>query len=192
MSIAVFSSGSGSNFQSLIKHAREEKWPVPISLLISDRPGAKVLERAAAWDVPHFVFDPSAFASKADYEQEVLKLLQQHQIEWILLAGYMRIVGPTLLNVYEGKILNIHPSLLPAFPGKNSIEDAFRYPVKVTGVTIHYIDEGIDTGPIIAQEAVTIDPDETLESLIAKIHQVEHRLYPQVVRELIQGGNRES
>lgn len=188
MGIAVFASGNGGNFESLIKCSIQEKWEQPISLVISDKPKAKVLERAKKWQVPHYAIDVQTFANKEEFEQEVLQLLQKYQIRWIVLAGYMRLIGTTLLKAYEGQIVNIHPSLLPAFPGKNAIEMALQYPVKITGVTIHYVDEGMDTGPILAQEAIEIQPNETVETLVPRIHAVEHRLYPQVVQSLISEG----
>ncbi len=187
MSIAVFASGSGSNFQAMVEYARRQQWSTPISLLICDQPKAKVLQRAERLDIPYHMIDPRRFASKRAYEEKVLTYLEQSRIEWIVLAGYMRLIGSTILNKYEGKIVNIHPSLLPAFPGLHAIEQAFHYPVKVSGVTVHFVDEGMDTGPIIAQEAVTIEDQDTIESLRAKIQQVEHRLYPKVVDQLIQG-----
>jgi phosphoribosylglycinamide formyltransferase-1 len=187
MSIAIFASGNGSNFQSIVEHAQQEEWPQSIALLICDQPNAKVLKRAEKLGIPYQVVDPKQFSSKATYEQAILSHLHQYRIEWIVLAGYMRLIGPTLLKVYEGRIVNIHPSLLPAFPGLHAIEKAFFYPVKISGVTIHFVDEGMDTGPIIAQEAVTIEEQDTLESFRSKIQQVEHRLYPKVILQLIQG-----
>jgi phosphoribosylglycinamide formyltransferase-1 len=187
VSIAVFASGSGSNFQSLVEVARQEHWPEQISLLICDRPGAKVLKRAQALDVESYALAPKSFAAKAKYEQAVLEILKQFQIRWIVLAGYMRLIGPTLLTAYSNRIVNIHPSLLPAFPGKNAIEQAFSYPVKVSGVTIHFVDEGMDTGPIIAQTPIEIAPEDTIETFAKKVHQVEHKLYPRVVYDLITG-----
>lgn len=187
MSIAIFASGSGSNFQAIVNQSRQEQWEQPISLLICDQPGAKVLSRAKQLEVPHYCIDPKQFDSKAAYEQHILQYLEEYQIEWVILAGYMRLVGSTLLEVYEGKMVNIHPSLLPAFPGLHAIEQAFQYPVKISGVTIHFIDEGMDTGPIIAQEAVPIEENDTIETYTAKIHEVEHRLYPEVIRRLVHG-----
>ena len=187
MSIAIFASGNGSNFQVIVERAQQENWPEPISLLICDQPGAKVLKRAEKLNVPYYLLQPKQFLSKTAYEKAILTYLKQYQIDWIVLAGYMRLIGPTILDEYEGRIVNIHPSLLPAFPGLNAIEKAFSYPVKISGVTIHFVDEGMDTGPIIAQEAVSIDEQDTLESFQAKIQQVEHRLYPEVIFQLIQG-----
>ncbi|EAC9513095.1 phosphoribosylglycinamide formyltransferase, partial [Listeria monocytogenes] len=139
------------------------------------------------------VLEPAAFASKAAFESKLIEELQDHVIDFIVLAGYMRIIGNTLLSAYEGRVINIHPSLLPSFPGKSGIADAFAYGVKVTGVTVHYVDAGIDTGPIIAQEIVRIDTDDTLTSVTEKIHQVEHQIYPAVLAEIVEKGlsNRE-
>lgn len=148
----------------------------------------KPVERAKKHGIETFTFVPKQFASKEAFETEILKQLQEKDVEFIALAGYMRLVGPTLLNAYEGKIVNIHPSLLPAFPGKNAIGQAFEKKVKVTGVTIHYVDEGMDTGPIIAQEAVYVDDDETIETLTKKIQAVEHQLYPKTLKKLLENG----
>jgi phosphoribosylglycinamide formyltransferase-1 len=190
MSIAVFASGSGSNFEALVNRSRKEDWPVPVSLLICDRPGAGVLGRAARLGVPAVSVLPREFPDKAAYEREVLRILRERNIEWIVLAGYMRLIGETLLEAYPWRIINIHPSLLPAFPGKNAIEQAFYHPVKVSGVTVHFVDAGMDTGPIIAQEPVRIEEGDNLERFAEKIHATEHRLLPEVIRKLITGAIR--
>lgn len=187
MSIAVFASGSGTNFESIVHQSRKENWPKPVSLLISDREGAKVLDRAERLDVPHYLVSPKSFPNKEAYESAILEVLEEKQIEWIVLAGYMRLIGSTILEKFRGRIVNIHPSLLPAFVGKNAIEQAFAYPVKVSGVTVHFVDEGMDTGPIIAQVPVAIDENDTLAAYTKKIQAVEHQLYPEVVRQLITG-----
>lgn len=187
MSIAVFASGSGTNFQAIVERMQRENWSERVSLLISDQPKAKALERAEKFGIPHLFIDPKQFNSKAEYERKILQYLQQYKIKWVILAGYMRLIGSTILTEYEGRIINIHPSLLPAFPGINAIGQAFDYPVKISGVTIHFIDEGMDTGPIIAQEAVPIAEDDTIETFTAKIQRVEHRLYPEIVYQLVHG-----
>lgn len=184
MSIAVFASGSGSNFEAIVQQMQRDNWPRQVTLLISNKPGAMALQRAENLGITSELVDPKTFETKADYEQAILQLLQQQQIEWIVLAGYMRLIGPTLLQAYEGRIINIHPSLLPAFPGIDAIGQAFQYPVKISGVTIHFVDAGMDTGPIIAQEAVVIENADTIETFTKKIQQIEHRLYPQVVYQL--------
>ncbi|MBT2217450.1 phosphoribosylglycinamide formyltransferase [Virgibacillus dakarensis] len=178
---AVFASGAGSNFQAMM----ENKLVCDIVLLVCDKPGATVIDKAKKFGIPVFVFDPKQYPTKLDYEQEILAKLQFAEAEWIFLAGYMRIIGPTLLKHYRKKIINIHPSLLPAFPGKDAIDQAYVAKAKTTGVTIHYVDEGIDTGPIIAQRQVEILPGDTKETLKMRIQRVEHQLYPQVINQIL-------
>lgn len=180
---AVFASGTGSNFEAIM--AQHDNLQCEIALLVCDQPEAKVLEKAERLGVPTFVFEPKKYDSKEAYEQEIIDKLHANQITWIFLAGYMRLVGKTLLQAFEGRTINIHPSLLPAFPGVDAIGQAFEAGVKITGVTIHYIDEGIDTGPIIAQEALEILPEDTKETLQNRIQEIEHRLYPTVIRQLL-------
>lgn len=184
--IAIFASGSGTNFQAIVDATKSGIVPAKVALLVCDKPGAKVIERAEREHIPAFVFSPKDYASKAEFEQAILAELRKREIEFIALAGYMRLIGPTLLHAYEGKIVNIHPSLLPAFPGKDAIGQAYRAGVKITGVTIHYVDEGMDTGPIIAQRAVPIYEGESLAQLEARIHEVEHELYPAVLKTLLE------
>lgn len=187
MSIAVFASGSGSNFQALVEASRADGWPEPIRLLVCDRPGAGVLERAEKLDVPSLLVDPKRFPSKADYEAEILNRLRREGIDRLVLAGYMRLIGSTLLDAYRWRIVNIHPSLLPSFPGKDAVGQALEYGVKWTGVTVHFVDEGMDTGPIIDQEPVRIEEGDDRASLTRKIQAVEHRLYPAVILDWISG-----
>ena len=187
--IAVFASGSGSNFQAIADAVFSGEISADISLLICDKPGAYVLERARVAEIPSFVFNPKDFPSKADFEQEILLLLKNRNIDLIVLAGYMRLIGPTLLNEYKGRIVNIHPSLLPDFPGKDAVGQALAAGVKWTGVTIHYVDEGMDTGPVIVQERVRIEEDDTKESLQWKIQTKEHKLYPSILQMLLTIGD---
>lgn len=187
--IAVFASGSGSNFQAMIDAVQEGRLDAKVNLLICDQPNAYVIERAKNAGIPSFVFQAKQYSGKEEYEREIILELKKQDVEFVVLAGYMRLIGSTLLNEYQGRIVNIHPSLLPAFPGKDAIGQALRAGVKESGVTIHYVDEGMDTGPIIAQQAVAIDENEKLESLQTKIHAVEHKLYPAVLQTiLVQGG----
>ncbi|MBY7142670.1 phosphoribosylglycinamide formyltransferase [Virgibacillus sp. NKC19-3] len=178
---AVFASGTGSNFQAMI----EADLACDIVLLVCDKPGAAVLDRAGLSGVSTFVFDPRAFTSKAEYEAKIIEKLYETGVTWIFLAGYMRIIGATLLEAFEGKIINIHPSLLPAFPGKDAIKAAYNAGVGKTGVSVHFIDEGMDTGPVIAQESVKIFPNDTIQTLQVRLQQLEHRLYPRVINQLI-------
>lgn len=183
--IAIFASGSGSNFQAIVDAVQKKTLDVTICLLVCDKPGAKVIERAQQANIETFVFSPKEYANKAAFEQEIVSRLTQLNIDHIVLAGYMRLIGETLLSAYQKRIINIHPSLLPSFPGKDAIGQAFRAGVKVTGVTIHYVDEGMDTGPIIAQKAIEIEENETIESLEKKIHEVEHEFYPKTIQSLV-------
>ncbi|WP_242144305.1 MULTISPECIES: phosphoribosylglycinamide formyltransferase [unclassified Bacillus cereus group] len=184
--VAVFASGSGSNFQAFVNAVEENRLHAEISLLVCDQPDARVIGRAHYHHVPCFAFSAKAYESKEAFEKEILKKLREYEIDYVILAGYMRLIGPTLLEAYGGKIINIHPSLLPSFPGKDAIGQALEAGVKVTGVTIHYVDAGMDTGPIIAQEVVTVSETDTRESLQKKIQQVEHRLYVNTVNKIIQ------
>jgi phosphoribosylglycinamide formyltransferase-1 len=183
--IAVFASGTGSNLQRFIEETRGGTLPATLALVVSDRPGCPALERARAASIATFAFTPADYAAKADYERAILAELRARGVGWIVLAGYMRLIGPTLLEPYRDHILNVHPSLLPEFPGRDAIGQALRAGARVTGVTVHLVDEGIDTGPALAQAEVPILPGDTAETLAARIHAVEHRLYPLVVREWI-------
>jgi phosphoribosylglycinamide formyltransferase 1 len=190
INIAVFASGNGSNFQAILEASHSSLLNAKVTLLVCDRPGAFVIERARQAGVETFVFSPREFSSKEEYEAILAKKLADSQIEWIALAGYMRLIGPVLLSSYEGQIINIHPSLLPQYQGKDAVGQALADGASKTGVTVHFVDEGMDTGPIIEQIEVPIAVDETPESLQAKIQKVEHRLYPMVLQKLVttQGG----
>lgn len=186
MKIAVFASGNGSNFQAIVEYFRRQNRSDTFEWLFCDQPKAFVLQRAQKLGVPASTFSPKEFSSKKNYEEKILEFLMEKEIDLIILAGYMRIIGTTLLDAYESKIINIHPSLLPNFPGLHGIRDAFEAKVNQSGVTIHYVDKGVDTGPIIYQEAVAITKEDTLDSLEVKIHQIEHRAYPKVIEEVIE------
>lgn len=184
---AIMASGSGSNAQVLFDSVRDGNIDGEIACLFCDKPGAKVIERAEQAGVPTVVFSPKEFANKDEYEAAIVREFQARGVEFVVLAGYMRLCGPAFLAAYAGKTINLHPSLLPMFPGKDAIGDALAAGVKYTGVTVHFIDEGMDTGPIIRQETVMIDPDDTRETLAPRIHAAEHRLLPQVTDELLSG-----
>lgn len=183
--LAVFASGNGSNFQAIADAAKSGFLKAEICLLVCDRPGALVIERAEKEGVPVFAFYPKKYGSKAEFEADMIEKLQEAGVEWIALAGYMRLIGPTLLGAYGGRIINIHPSLLPAFPGKDAIGQAAASGVKVTGVTVHFVDAGMDTGPIIDQQAIIIDDGDTEEDIARKIHCIEHELYPATLNRLL-------
>ncbi|MEK3889745.1 phosphoribosylglycinamide formyltransferase [Bacillus sp. FSL K6-3431] len=183
--IAVFASGTGSNFQAIIDAVTANKLHVDVALLVCDRPNAEVVVKAELAEVPVFAFEPKQFTSKAAFEQEIIHQLEQNDVEFIVLAGYMRLVGPTLLTAFANKIINIHPSLLPAFAGKDAIGQAVQAGVKITGVTIHFVDEGMDTGPIIAQKAVELADEDELSDVTRKIHEIEHIFYPETLEKLL-------
>ncbi|HEY4553657.1 MAG TPA: phosphoribosylglycinamide formyltransferase [Bacillaceae bacterium] len=182
--LALFASGNGSNVQAIIDAIESGRLHAAAVLLVCDKPGAYVIDRAERAGIPAFVFHPKEYSSKEEYESEISGLLDNAGIDYVVLAGYMRLIGPTLLEKYRGRIINIHPSLLPSFPGKDAIGQAVRAGVKVTGVTIHFVDEGMDTGPIIAQRAVEISDGDTLEEVTEKIHKVEHGFYPDTLGKL--------
>ena len=175
--IAVFASGNGSNFQLIAEE-------FPVEFVFSDNRDAYVLERADKLGVLSYAFELKEFESKVDYEAALVELLEEHQIDLDCLAGYMKIVGQTLLAAYEGRIINIHPAYLPEFPGAHGIEDAWNADVDQSGVTIHWVDSGVDTGKIIKQVRVPRLADDTIASFEERIHATEYQLYPQVLESL--------
>ncbi|WP_301109070.1 phosphoribosylglycinamide formyltransferase [Sporosarcina sp.] len=183
--IAVFASGSGSNFAALEKACNVGEIPAEVVLLVTDKPDAFVVQRAKQANIPVAAFRPRDFNSKDSYELTVLNKLQEVQADWLILAGYMRLIGPVLLGAYPEKIINIHPSLLPSFPGKDAIGQAVTAGVKVTGVTVHIVDEGMDTGPILAQCAVNV-VDQDHDKTAAAIHEAEHELYAETLKHLFE------
>lgn len=180
--IAIFASGNGSNFEAVANAAIGGEINAKVSLLVCDKPEAKVIARATRLGVPVFLCNPKEFANRAAHEKAILAALMEAEVDFVVLAGYMRIIGKTLLGEYGGRIVNIHPSMLPDFPGMDAIGAAFRSGATHTGVTVHYVDEGVDTGPIIAQRRVDILPGDNLESLEERVHQVEHELYVEVLK----------
>ncbi len=186
--IAVFASGYGSNLQALIDSIALEELPASIGLVVSDRPGAYALKRAAEAGIATLPVDPKDYRDKTHYESVIVAKLEELEIDYLILAGYMRLIGPTLLERYSRKIINIHPSLLPLFPGLDGIGQALAAGVTETGVTVHYVDAGMDTGPIIAQERIKLFPGEARSSVEERVHAIEHRLYPQVLKQIFTGG----
>ena len=182
--IAVFASGYGSNFEAIAKAASAGEIPAEVALLVCDRPSARAVEVAHAMDIPTFVFSAKDYSSKEEYEARIVERCHQAGIELICLAGYMRIVGETLLKAFSGRIINLHPSLLPSFKGARAIEQAIEYGVKVFGATIHYVDESLDCGRIIAQKAVEYDGN-NIEQITAKIHAIEHKLYIETINKIL-------
>jgi phosphoribosylglycinamide formyltransferase 1 len=187
MNIAVFASGRGSNFSAIIKAAKKGKIKGVVALLVCDNPEAGVIKRAKRSGVKAALFLRKDFTSKADFENKIIQTLKDNDIKLIVLAGFMRLLSPEFVKIYSRRIINIHPSLLPAFKGEQAIKDAFDYGVKATGVTVHFVDELMDHGPIILQAAVKIEGTDTLGSLEAKIHKLEHKLYPRAINLFLEG-----
>ena len=186
--IAVFASGSGSNFQAIVDATAAKQLDAEVVLLVCDKPQAAVVGRAEQVNVPVFAFRPKDYASREAYEAEIVQKLITLKVDLIVLAGYMRLLTMTLLTPFAGRIINIHPSLLPSFPGVNSVKQALDYGVKVTGVTVHFVDSGLDTGPVITQKAVEVQDSDTEETLSQRIHAIEHELYLKAIN-LIRQGN---
>ncbi len=186
--LAVMASGNGTNFAALLAYIKQAKLPVEIVRLVVDHDDVKVIDLAKEAQVPVFTINYKDYPNRETAEKQILQQLADDEIDGILLAGYMRILTPQFVKAYPQKIINIHPALLPSFPGRHGIDDAYNYGVKVTGVTIHFVNDGVDSGKIIAQEPVRIEDDDSLDSLEAKIHTVEHKLYPKTLQKLIKEG----
>lgn len=182
--IAIFASGEGSNFQVLADACRRGDIPAEAALMVCDRPSARVNERADRMGIERFTFSPRDYASKAEYEREIVRRLDEKGIDLVCLAGYMRILSDELLGAYGGRIVNVHPSLLPAFKGAHAIEQALEYGVKIFGVTIHWVDATLDGGRIIAQRAFPYEGSD-LEELERLVHAAEHPLYVETVKRLL-------
>lgn len=187
MKLGVLISGSGSNLQSLIDNLHSGPSDIEIAIAISDNPDAYGLERARQAEIPAAIFPLADFDSREKHDAAIAAELKKSRVELVVLAGYMLIVTPELLKEFPNRVINLHPALLPAFPGGTPIEDTMAYGVRITGVTVHFVDAGTDTGPIILQEPVEIKYNDTVESLKERIHTVEHRLLPRAI-ELIASG----
>ncbi len=187
MNIAVFASGKGSNFSAIIKAIKKGAIKANLSLLISDNPKAGAIGRAKRAGVKIALVKREDFSGKQEFEEKILWYLKENKIDLIVLAGFMRLLGPGLTLQYKNRILNIHPALLPAFKGTQAIKDAFDCGSKVTGVTVHFVDEEMDHGPIILQKQVVIEDKDTLLSLEEKVHKIEHKLYPQAIKLYVEG-----
>lgn len=183
--IAIFVSGSGTNMENLIRKAKAGEIPAEIALVVSDNPEAGALEKAKRYGVPVALIPRKQFASKQEFEAEIIRKVDAAKVDLIVLAGFMRVLSPEFVKHYEKRIVNIHPACLPAFPGAHAIQDAFRAKVKETGVTVHWVTAEVDAGPVILQRKVPIDPQDTLESLEAKVHAVEYEIYPEALKKVL-------
>jgi len=184
--LGVLLSGRGSNLQALIDAARRGELGGEIAVVVSNVETARGLERARAAGIPA-VFRDHRGKTREAYDAEIVEILQAHHVDLVCLAGFMRLLSPVFVRAFPGRIVNIHPALLPAFPGKDAQRQAFEHGVKVSGATVHLVDEGLDSGPIVAQEAVSVLSSDTPESLAGRILEAEHRLYPRAVRLLLEG-----
>jgi len=180
--VGVLASGRGSNLEAILAAADTSDFPAEVVLVVSDREQAVALGRARRRQVPAVFLDPKAHGDRDAYDASLLALLRENRIELVCLAGFMRILSPALVRGFQGRILNVHPSLLPAFPGLAAQRQALEYGVKVAGATVHFVDEGIDTGPIVLQASVPVLADDTEVSLSTRILAEEHRLYPEAIR----------
>ncbi len=188
MKIAVLVSGSGTNLQTLIEKLHgDETCSIKIAVVISDREKAYALTRAKAAGIPTQVVRTRDFDNRTDFDAEISKQIERYAAELIVLAGFMKLFQPPFVRRYQNRIINVHPTLLPAFPGAQPVADTLAYGVKVTGVTVHFVDEEVDSGPIIAQAVVPVLDTDDEESLHARIQIEEHKLYPQVIRWYAQG-----
>jgi phosphoribosylglycinamide formyltransferase-1 len=182
LNIAVFASGRGSNFQSIIDSVKAGEIPAEIKILISDNQKAGALKRAEREDIENIFIDPDHFERKIDYEEELINILEGVDVDLVVLAGYMRILSPLFVKHFKNKIINIHPSLLPAFRGLDAQKQAVDYGVKYSGCTVHFVDQGMDTGPIIMQAVVPVKQDDSADELAARILKEEHRIYPESIK----------
>lgn len=192
VNIAIFASGNGSNFENIvnaIQHGTIKN--TNCAVLIVDKQQAYAIERAKKLGIPYRYVDPKAYGGKAGYETEIMKTLNENHVDLIILAGYMRFIGEVLLTNYPNRIINIHPAYLPNFPGAHGILDAYEAKAEFTGVTVHYVDEGVDTGEIIAQEKIMIDPAWSLETLEEHVHALEYQLFPKVIAQIAENLNKQ-
>lgn len=182
VNLGVLVSGSGSNLQSIIDHIESGTLPARIRIIISNNTGAFALERAKKHGIPAAVIKYEEFAGREDYDRKLVEILSDHNVELVVLAGFMRILSPYFLRSFPMRVMNIHPALLPSFPGVHGQKKAFDYGVKFSGCTVHFADEGVDTGPIIIQAIVPVYDTDTEETLSQRILKEEHRIYPKAIK----------
>ncbi|MBP1760499.1 MAG: Phosphoribosylglycinamide formyltransferase [Firmicutes bacterium] len=185
--LAVLASGRGSNFLAILEAIQQGRLNAQIKVLISDKSDALALQKAEEAGIPHIFIDPRLFPDRQSYESEIVKELKSRDIDLVVLAGYMRLVGKVLLQSYPHQILNIHPALLPSFTGLHAQRQAVDYGVKFSGCTVHFVDDGMDTGPIIDQVVVPVLPDDTEDDLAERILEQEHKLYARVLQWIAEG-----
>jgi len=187
LTLGVLASGRGSNLQAILDAIEAGRCPARVAVVVSDRATARALDRARRAGIDAVHIDPQAHVDRAAHDQAVLAVLTKHAVELVCLAGYMRLLTPAFVAAYRGRILNVHPALLPAFPGLHAQRQALEHGVKVAGATVHFVDEGVDSGPIVLQAAVPVREEDTEETLAARILAEEHRLYPEAIRLYAEG-----
>ena len=187
LKLGILISGNGSNLQSIIDYIEKGSLKATIKIVISNNPDAYGLTRAKKHGIPVVVLKNGDFINKEDFDLELINILKNNSVDLVILAGFMRVLTPTFLKAFTQKIMNIHPALLPSFPGIHGQKQALEYGVKLSGCTVHFVDEGVDTGPIIIQSAVQVFDDDTEETLAARILKEEHRIYPQVIQFFAEG-----
>ncbi len=187
LQLGVLASGRGSNFQSILDEIKNGNLSASVRVLISDNPNAYAIERAKKNNIEFLILKPKEFQSKDEYYRKIANELKIREVELVILAGFMRIVGKPLIDAFPFRIMNIHPALLPSFPGLHAQKQAVDYGVKISGCTVHFVDEGMDTGPIIIQAAVPVYHDDTEETLSQRILEQEHKIYPEAIRLFSEG-----
>ncbi len=187
MNIAILCSGSGTNFQAIIDNVKSGYISARIALVVSDNDNAFALERAKKAGIETLILDKKNFKTREDFDKEIIKSLKKKNVELVVLAGFMRLLSSHFIKEYKNRIMNIHPALLPAFKGKHGIKDALEYGAKVTGSTVHFVDEQLDHGAIILQRAVEIKDSDTEESLLERVHMEEHKIYPEAIKLFVEG-----
>ncbi len=187
MNLAIFASGSGSNFSAIIKQIKKRTIKVKLVILVCDQLDAFVVKRAQRAKITTILVKREDFLSKLDFEAAIIQRLNNYKIDLIALAGFMRVLSPAFVRLYRNRIINIHPSLLPEFKGAHAIKDAYQAKVDFTGVTVHFVDQEVDHGPVILQKRIKIKSKDTLASLGKRIHAIEHKLYPQAIKLFING-----
>ncbi len=187
--VAVMASGQGSNLQAILTAVKAGQCPADVRLVLSDKAQAGALAIARAAAVPRVAhLEPAAYADREAFDRACMRMIEEEDCHWIVLAGYMRILSDAFVQHFAGRIVNIHPALLPAFPGADGVGDALAYGVKITGCTVHLVDEVLDGGPVLAQAAIPVLDDDDRQSLLQRMHEAEHRLYPQTLSRLINEG----
>jgi phosphoribosylglycinamide formyltransferase 1 len=187
INLGILVSGSGTNLQSIIDNCKSDRIDALVKVVISDSPEAFAIERAKKNNIDTVTVVRSEFDSRKSFEKKIVEILQSHKVELVCLAGFMRIIGKTLLGAYPNRIINIHPALLPSFPGLDGQKQAYDYGVKIAGCTMHFVDDKVDHGPIICQSSVPVMEDDTPQTLKDRILEEEHRIYPQAIQLYAEG-----